>query len=142
MAEPRCPECGAPAIDGMGCFEQLAWTIGWESEDPELLALHFYTVASFNMQHPAQFTDETLAGLRSLYIEAVDAGWTGEQVRRRAVEVGTGQAKVLRPESERRPVLRRWSRTIADVYWPEQPAGAAERVRAWVAAVRAELEGR
>lgn len=30
-----CPECGAPAVDGMSCFEQLAWLIGWEQHDPE-----------------------------------------------------------------------------------------------------------
>ena len=123
----------------MDCFEQLAWTIGWESEDPALAALHFYTVASFNLQHPAQFTDEALAGLRSLYLEAVDAGWTNEQVRRRAVERGAGQRQVLRPAADRRPALKRWSRTIDDVYLPDQPEGAAERVRDWVAAIRREL---
>lgn len=33
-----CPECGAPAVDGMSCFEQLAWLIGWEQHEPELRA--------------------------------------------------------------------------------------------------------
>jgi hypothetical protein len=46
---------------------------------------------------------------------------------------------VLKPESERRPALRRWSMTIADVYIPDQPQGAAARVRAWAAAIRREI---
>ena len=61
----RCPECGGPRVDGMTCQEQLAVVLGWESEDPELSNLHFYTVASFNLQHPAQFTDEALTELRT-----------------------------------------------------------------------------
>jgi hypothetical protein len=43
---------------------------------------------------------------------------------------------VLKPESERQPVLRQWSMAIADVYLPEQPEGAADRVRAWAAVIR------
>lgn len=134
-----CPECGAPAVDGLSCFEQMAQVLGWEGQDPELAAMHFLTVASYNLQHPAQFTDAALAGLKALYREAVDGGWTNAQTRRRAVEMGTGQAKVLRPEAERRPVLKTWEKTIGDVYLPTQPEGAVERVRAWVAAIRPSL---
>jgi hypothetical protein len=43
---------------------------------------------------------------------------------------------VLKPEAERQPVLRQWTMTIADVYLPDQPQGAAERVRAWAAVIR------
>jgi len=50
-----------------------------------------------------------------------------------------GGAKVLLPEAERKPALRRWPMTIADVYLPDQPQGAAARVRAWAASIRAEL---
>lgn len=134
-----CPECGAPARDGLDCREQLAWLIGWEQQDPALAAAHFYTVATFNLQHPAQFTPEALAGLRALFIEAVDGALAGPEVRRRAVAGGLGESKVLRPEAERRPVLRAWPITIADVYLPDHPAGAADRVWAWARAVRAEL---
>ena len=28
--ERRCSECGAPAVDGMDCFEQSGSLIGWE----------------------------------------------------------------------------------------------------------------
>ncbi len=48
---------------------------------------------------------------------------------------------MLKPEAERKPVLRRWSVTIADVYLPDQLQGAAARVQAWAAAIRREIGG-
>lgn len=57
-ADPStCPECGARRVEGMTCWEQLGMIIAWEADDPELLAEHFLTVATYNLQHPAQFTD-------------------------------------------------------------------------------------
>jgi hypothetical protein len=135
----QCPECGAPALDGMTCWEQLGALIAWEYQDPELLAEHFLTVASYNLQHPAQFTAEALGGLRSAFIERLDANLPVVDIRRRTGRAYAGSKRVLRPEAERRPVLRLWSMTIADVYLPGQPEGAAERVRAWAAAIRREL---
>ena len=61
------------------------------------------------------------------------------EVRRRVAQSTAGSVSVLKPKAERRPVLRRWSMTIADVYIPGQPEGAAERVKAWAASIRAEL---
>ncbi|NTU83156.1 MAG: hypothetical protein HGA45_27925 [Chloroflexales bacterium] len=46
---------------------------------------------------------------------------------------------MLKPEGERKPVLGQWRMTIADVYLPDQPGGAAGRVRQWAAAIRSEL---
>jgi len=46
---------------------------------------------------------------------------------------------VLKPEHERQPMLRQWAMTIAEVYLPDQPQGAAERVRAWAAVIRREI---
>ena len=134
-----CPECGAPTVDGWTCWEQLGALIAWEYDDPELAAEHFLTVASYNLQHPAQFTDEAIAGLRVAVIERLDNDLPVAEIRRRNAAEYEGKQRVLRPEGERRPVLRRWSMTIADVYTPDQPAGAAARVRAWAAAIRSEL---
>jgi hypothetical protein len=134
-----CPECGAPTVDGMGCWEQLGAVLAWEAHDPELAAEHFLTVASYNLQHPAQFTDEALAGLRASFIDRLDRGVAVEELRRRASRAFEGKRRVLKDERERRPVLRHWSVTLADVYLPDQPEGAAERVRAWAAAIRREL---
>jgi hypothetical protein len=136
---PTCPECGAPTIDGMGCWEQLGLLIAWEWQDPELQAEHFLTVASYNLQHPAQFTDEAIANLRAGLIGRLDHGLAVQELRRRATGMFEGKARVLRDEAERRPTLRRWSMTIADVYLPDMPEGAAGRVRAWAASIRSEL---
>jgi hypothetical protein len=134
-----CAECVAAMVDGMTCWEQLGSILAWEWNDPELAAKHFLTVASYNLQHPAQFTSEALAGLRASYIEHLDHGTRVEDLRRRASTTYEGKKRVLRPEAERWPVLRTWSITIADVYIPERPQGAASRVTAWAAAVRSEL---
>jgi hypothetical protein len=134
-----CPECGAPAVNGMNCWEQLGGIIAWEYDDPELMAEHFLTVAGYNLQHPAQFTGEAIAGLRTAFIEQLDKGTDVSYIRRRNAEAYGGEKRVLKPESERHPVLRHWKMTIADVFLPDQPLGAAGRVRAWAAAIRSQL---
>ena len=135
----RCPECGAPAVDGMSCWEQFGSLLAWEVDDPELRAEHFLTVASYNLQHPAQFTDAVLAGLRSYFVEYLDRGVAVQEIRRRAARAFEGATRVLKEPSQRRPARRQWSMTIADVYVPDRPEGAATRVRAWGAAIRQEL---
>jgi hypothetical protein len=140
--EPKattCAECGAPLVDGLTCWEQLGAVLAWEAHDPELLGEHFLTVACYNLQHPAQFTEEALAGLRAALIDHLDSGVAVEELRRRAARVFDGPKRVLKREAERRPVLRRWPLTIADVYIPDRPQGAAGRVRRWAAAIRGEL---
>ena len=134
-----CPECGAPRVEGLTCWEQLGMLISWEGDDPELAAEHFLTVATYNLQHPAQFTDEAIAGLRSAFVDRVDRGVSVQEIRARIGRASAGSKRVLRPEAERCPVLKAWSRTIADVYLPGRPDGAAARVRDWAAAVRREL---
>ena len=139
VPEARCLECGAATVRGMTCWEMLGAIIAWEADDPALFAEHFLTVASYNLQHPAQFTDGALAGLRAVFVEHLDHGLGIVGIRRRTMHASDGQTRVLRPEAEHRPALRVWTMTIADVYLPEQPEGAAERVRAWARAIRDEL---
>jgi hypothetical protein len=134
-----CPECGAPRLEGMTCWEQLGLLIAWEYDDPELRAEHFLTVACYNLQHPAQFTDDALAGLKAAFIEHLDNGLAVTEIRRRVGKASEGNRRVLKDEAERHPALRAWSRTIADVYTPDRPEGAAGRVRAWAASIRMEL---
>ena len=135
-----CPECGAPAAaGGAGCAERLGLLIASEYDDPELAAEHFLTVAAYNIQHPAQFTDDAIAGLHELFIAHLDDGLAVAEIRRRVAAASAGSTRVLKPVVERRPVPRQWEMTIADVYLPDQPDGAADRVRAWAAAVRSAL---
>ena len=138
-AHVHCPECGAAAINGVTCFEQLGLLLAWEFDDPDLQAEHFVTVAAYNLQHPAQFTDEALEGLRQVFIEHLDNHLPVAEIRRRIGPLAAGPTRVLKDESERRPVLRRWTMTIADVFIPDRAHEAADRVRAWAATIRNEL---
>ena len=123
----------------MACWEMLGALVAWGSLDPELLAEHFLTVASYELQHPAQFTDAALAAVRAAFIDRLDHGVALVKIRRRVRRAAAGATRMLRPAAERHPVLQLWSMTIADVYLPDQPQGAAARVRAWAAAIRREM---
>ena len=105
QARSTCPECGAPVVDGLTCWEQLGLLIAWEFQDPELQAEHFLTVSAYNLQHPAQFTDEALAGFRAMFVEHLDNGLHVKEIRRRVGKAAVGNTRVLKDESERRPVL-------------------------------------
>ena len=135
-----CPECGAPASDGLACGGMLETILAWEYGDDDLRAEHFSTVAAYNLQHPAQFTAEALAGLRVVFIEHVDHGMPVAEIRRWVARAAGGRRRVRLPEQERRPVQRQWAVTIADVYHGGDPTGAADRVRAWAASVRRHLQ--
>lgn len=138
-AVENCPECGALRVAGLDCWGQLGALIAWEWQGPTLMAQHFLTIAAYNLQHPAQFTEEAMVGLRQQPIEHLDNGLPVHKIRRRISRLAAGKTRVRRPPTEQQPERRHWSRTIADVYLPDQPAGAAERVKAWAAAIRAEL---
>ncbi len=116
-----CPECGAPAVNGLTCWEQLGLLLAWEHDDPAFAAEHFLTVVSYNLQHPAQFTDDALECLRDAFVERLDNGLAVEEIRRRMGRMAAGKTRVLKPELERRPILRPWPITIADVYLPKHP---------------------
>ena len=123
----------------MSCWEQLGAILAWEWHDPELQSLHFLTVAAYNLQHPAQFTDTALTALCAAFIDYLDNGITIAEIRTRITHVAAASSRVLRPEAERRPVLRCWRMTISDVYQHGASEGAAQRVKAWVVSLRNEL---
>ena len=139
IANNPCPECGAPLVDGLDCWGQLGAIIAWEWQDPALMAQHFLTVAAYNLQHPAQFTAEALAGLRLQFIEHLDNGVPVQEIRRRVASLAEGNTKVLIPAADRQPILRHWPMTIAHIYLPDQPTGAADRVKQWAESIRKEL---
>lgn len=134
---PTCPECGAARVEGRDCSQMLQEVTSWEWDDPALSAMHFATVAAFNLQHPASFTDAALAGLRSAFVEHIDRGLPVAEIRRRAAAFD-GATRVLKPVAERRVQLRAWPVTIAYAY-AGGSAGAALRAREWAHAVRASL---
>ncbi len=122
----------------MNCCEMLGAILAWEWSDPELMQEHFLTVASYNLQHPAQFTNEMLTRLGEVYVQRLDNQLPIAEIRRRMGQATAGSTRVRKPEAERQPTLRHWRMTIANVYLPNQPVGAAGRVRAWAAAIRRE----
>lgn len=134
-----CPECGTPRVNNMNCWEQLGGIISWEYDYPELLAEHFKTVACYNLQHPSQFTDEVIEGLKISLIEHLDKGLSVEEIRRRNSKLYEGSRRVYKDKGERCIVQRNWKMTISDVYTPDCPEKAAERVRKWAAEIRKEL---
>jgi hypothetical protein len=81
MDNERCNECGAPHLHGMNCWEMLGGLLAWEAHDPALLAEHFLSVASYNIQHPAQFVDTAIIQLQNGFIGYLD-GSMGHDHRR------------------------------------------------------------
>jgi hypothetical protein len=131
LGQSECPECGA-AQAPLTCRERLELLLAWEVDDEALRGLHFLTVASYNLQHAAVFTDEARAGLEDALDGYLDGRLTIADIRRRA----SGAARVHRPADEVRPRRRDWPMTIDAVAAPGQPAHAATRVLSWAESIR------
>lgn len=140
-AIPRgaCAECGGPFIDGLVCREMFETLLAWEWQDPELGAVHFLTVSSYLLQHPASLTEEAARGLLATFAQVLNGDMTIAQVRAQAARAYDGASRVRRPAHEVQPQRRTWSMTVADVYAGGQ-AGAAERVKTWAQVIRAETD--
>lgn len=136
MAPESCPECGAP-IRTLACRERLDLLLAWEWEDEQLRALHFLTVASFNLQHPSPFTDEAITGLQAAFRGYLDGDLTIADIRRGAAALNGSQR--VRRAVPARGASAAWTMTIDAVAQPDQPSGAAARVRAWAQAIRRDL---
>ena len=133
-----CPECGSLQVNGLSCFEQLGQVLAWESQDVDLWDVHFLTVASYNLQHPSQFTDEAIAGLKASFTDYLDGKTTIEQILQKIRAAYNGSQRVKKAEDQRVVQPRSWSITISDVYIPDQPHGAAERVKTWADTIKQE----
>ena len=111
MSEPtqthaaHCPECGAPRVNDLTCWEMLGALLAWEYDDLELQAEHVLTVASYNLQHPAQFTEATRAGLQAVFIEHLDHGLAVAEIRRRVGKASAGAQGLLIREAFARDAL-------------------------------------
>jgi hypothetical protein len=134
----NCSECGALSRDGLTCQERLYGLLAQERDNPELQAVHFLTVAAYNIQHPAQFMDDAIAGLRKSLVDYLEGKIDVHGVRERTKEFN-GPRRVLKPVFERHPILVCWKTTTADVYVPADPLGAASRVKAWAESIKTEL---
>ncbi|RHW42678.1 hypothetical protein D1B31_03550 [Neobacillus notoginsengisoli] len=133
-----CPECGAPEANGLDCRGQLDEIISWEAENADLLGLHFWTVACYNIQHPAIFTDEAREELFWIFCEAYDRQMPISKVRKKISYWSEGSGKVVR-QVPAQPVFKDWAMTVSEVYLVGEKKGAADRVRAWTKVVRKQL---
>ena len=134
-----CAECGATDLDGLDCQGMFGVLLAWEWQDPELLSVHFLTVGSYQLQHPASLTDDAVDGLRTAFSRFLDGELTTEQIRAQTASAYDGAGRVRRRAGDIQPRLRTWSMTVADVYAGGQ-AGAAARVRDWAQVVRSQGE--
>jgi hypothetical protein len=141
----HCQECGAPLPAGGACrdlFHQLLVLEGGFPGAPGSI-LHFYAVASYNLQHPdsSGLAADALAGLRRNLADALDGTIRLPELRARARRAADGPTRVLRRAGDAPPAWRRggWAVTVADLLDATAESYPA-LVTGWARAVRAGLE--
>jgi hypothetical protein len=142
----RCPECGAALPAGGACrdlfHELLALEGGFPGAPGSIL--HFYAVATYNLQHPESsgLTADALAGLRRNLADALDGKVSLPELRARARRAADGPTRVLRREGDPLPPLQRrvgWPLTVADLLGATAETYPA-LVTDWARSVRAALD--
>jgi hypothetical protein len=147
MAFETCPECGAPIPEGGSCQENFHALLLLEAEVPGAAGsfIHFYTVASYVLQHPDSMnnTAAALAGLHALLADALDGRVTLAQLRRRGRDAAEGSVRVTRRPGDPQPEWRRggWAKSVADVL-AVGPEAYAATVTEWARSVRDALDGK
>ncbi|MEX0868191.1 MAG: DUF5946 family protein [Nitriliruptoraceae bacterium] len=131
----RCDECGTLERDGQCCRQQWGELLALEFSDVRAGSVHFLTVASYQLQHPASFPLQPEA-LRDLVAALRDAVIDGRDVTsvRDAMQRRYDGSRPVAATAGDVVAQRRWTRTVADVS-PPDPAGHVERVIRWAAAV-------
>jgi hypothetical protein len=141
MEAGYCAECGAEEQDGLSCSEQFGYLLAWEQHDPDLYALHFWTVSVYILQHPSLYTKEGYDLTKNLFCDAYDYNWATSYILKKNREVTTNKAfKIANPVPflERARVLRTWTMTVNEVYTAGEN-NAIENVKRWRDSLRTEL---
>ncbi len=141
--DTKCPECGAPLVDGRTCQDDFHQMLFWENEDPRRGEVHHLAVLCYHLQHPGLYSPEGLLHARQLLVEFAARGAAPQAVRKQSrgqVDSGRRLWKITSRAGAQgaytHPV--RWAMTAADVV----AAGAAAycgSVRAWAQSILAAL---
>lgn len=117
---PHCPECGAAWPEDDACRSHFHQMLAWETEYPDLQAVHHLMVLAYHLQHPSLYSPEGVTYGIGLLREFVEEGVAPPEARRRhRGEVDSGKRKwrvTARPGAQgayARPVT--WTLTAADV---------------------------
>lgn len=145
MMRSYCLECGAPIPEGGACRDNFHALLALEAEVPGAAGsiVHFFTVATYNLQHPVSmgFTVAALHGLREAHARALDGTGSVKQLRA-VVKAGAAAAgRVTRRTGEPVPdwPTGGWSMTCRDVI-EGGVAAFPERIREWAKSVREKLD--
>ncbi|QSO55039.1 hypothetical protein JZ785_09485 [Alicyclobacillus curvatus] len=141
MEAGHCIECGAKEQGGLSCSEQFEYLLVWEHGDPQLYALHFWTVGNYMIQHRSGYTTEGYDLLKKLYCEACDNNWSNSHILRMNQKLTANKSfKITNPvpSLDRERIFRQWTFTVSDVYVAGE-ANAIESVLKWRNHIRTEL---
>jgi hypothetical protein len=142
--ESRCAECGATLEPARACrdyFNDLL-ALEWQVPGGPGTKAHFLAVASYNLQHPSDFTPAMLSGLRTTLSDVLAGRASIEEALDRARKTTDGSTRVRRrPGDVGRPQEdwpTRWPMTVRDVC--SVPVSSyLEQVQAWATSVDATL---
>ena len=140
-----CPECGAPVPTDGTCLDHFHALLVLESSFPGAPGsiLHFYAVATYNLQHPDSvgLTAQALASLHRNLVDALDSKASLEELRRRTRRATDGSTRVHRRPGEPPVLWHRgtWPMTVVDLL-DATAATYPELVLRWARTVRVTLD--
>lgn len=143
MKDGFCIECGAKEEDGLSCSEQFGYLLAWEQNDPNLYALHFWTVSNYMLQHKSHFTKEGYELTKELFCDAYEYNWETPFILKKSRELISTKYKDIKiinpiPFLERERILKQWTITVSDVYSGGEK-NAIENVLKWRISLRNQL---
>jgi hypothetical protein len=143
--DSRCRECGAPLPAEGSCLDHFHALLALEGSFPGAAGsiLHFYLVATYNLQHPDSvgLTGDALHALARNLADALDGKASVAELRRRASQATAGPTRVRRRPGDPPVAWPRgpWPLTVADVLGATAVT-YPELVSAWARSVRLTLD--
>lgn len=139
-----CPECDAPVPAGGACLDHFHALLVLEATFPGApgAILHFYAVATYNLQHPDSvgLTAEALHGLHHNLADALTGTVSLVALHRRAQRATNGSVRVRRRPDEPPVEWHRgpWPVNVVDVL-TATAATYPDLIEAWARGVATTL---